>query len=180
MWDKVLCEKSLKENMLGGHLLVAQSKRARCRFRLDKANNSKTHACDSISIQQSAREHWNGAMNTQRIWHYCWPLFSCENALFARIFRLNPIFLTYDEQQRWIRWIRHTHTYTHTWSNDTTLIELNDRSDFEIKKKLLHYDFAVVLFKSLMDLWTPSLSFDCWKFRLHFWGTKYGSTVTDI
>lgn len=74
----------------------------------------------------------------------------------------------------------HAHIHTHTWSNDTTLIELNDRSDFEIKKKLLHYDFAVVLFKSLMDLWTPSLSFDCWKFRLHFWGTKYGSTVTDI
>lgn len=111
VWDKVLCEKSQKENMFGGHLLVAQSNRALRRFRLDEANNSKTHACDSISIQQSAREHWNGAMNTQRIKHYCWPLFSCENALFARIFRLNPIFLTYDEQQQWIRWIRHTHTF---------------------------------------------------------------------
>lgn len=78
-------------------------------------------------------------------------LFSHVKMLYLQIFRLNPI---PDLRSTATDPINRTHLHTRTSTNDTTLIELNDRMNFGIKteKKLLHSDFTGLLFKSLMDL----------------------------
>lgn len=137
------------------------TQKAHRRFGLNEANNSKTHACDLISIQQqSAREYWTKKMNTKRKQLSTVGLFSHVKMLYLQIFRLNPI---PDLRSTATNPINRTHLHTRTSTNDTTLIEWSDEfRNKKWKKKLLHSDFTGVLFKSLMDLWTPSLWFDCW------------------
>lgn len=171
------------------------TEKAHRRFGLNEANNSKTHACDLISIQQqSAREYWTKKMNTKRKKKPSTVgLFSHVKMLYLQIFHLNPI---PDLRSTATYPINRTHLHTRTSTNDTTLIELNDRINFGIRNEKkncrtvislgyylkvwwiyerLHYDLIVEIQVNItgLEIWVNAVtrikqrSFD-WKLSENF------------